>query len=210
MRRPKLLLVTVAALSVIVPAVANAQCVIFDKPEDLFRRADVVFLGTVVATEPTDERGAHATVEIATLRVEQKWKGDLARELRVGSDRPFERQKRYVVFAGGKPLTTSILCRWTEREDHATTKLEWLAKGQQVLVQGDAVDVAVCEREAEKLLVKGCSPSRRTSSCPQENQERFPRLSSAAGRNSRPHGHPVDGRRIDRHKRQSLARVGPA
>jgi hypothetical protein len=58
------------------------------------------------------------------------------------------------VFAGGKPLTTSILCRWAEREDQAKTKLEWLAKGQKVLIQGEAVDVAVCEREAERWLGK--------------------------------------------------------
>jgi hypothetical protein len=40
-----------------VPAVAGAQCVIFEKPEDLFARADVVFLGTVVATERTGAGG---------------------------------------------------------------------------------------------------------------------------------------------------------
>lgn len=52
---------------------------------------------------------------------------------------------------GGTPLTTSIQCRWAEREDQAKTKLEWLAKPGQVLVEGDD-GLAVCEREAGTLL----------------------------------------------------------
>ena len=72
----------------------------------------------------------------------------------MGADRAFEPRKRYVVFAAGTPLTTSILCRWAEREDHAKTKLEWLAQRHRVLVTGAGGDVAVCEREAERLLGK--------------------------------------------------------
>jgi hypothetical protein len=111
---------------------ADAQCVIFEKPEDLFARADVVFVGTVVASEATAAKGEHAIVEIATLRVEQTWKGRLARQVRVGADRPLEMDKKYVVFAAGKPLSTSVLCRWAEPEDSAKTKLEWLAKRTKV------------------------------------------------------------------------------
>lgn len=151
MVRTKLVGVAGAALFIVAPAIASAQCVSFAKPEDLFARADVVFLGTVVATEPTGARGTHVTMEIATLRVEQTWKGDLAREVRVGADRPFEHDRKYLVFAGGTPLATSILCRWAEPEDQARTKLEWLAKRQRVVVAGEPVDVRICEREAESL-----------------------------------------------------------
>jgi hypothetical protein len=129
MRNTKLSFLAGAALQVILfPAVTSAQCVIFDKLEDLFARADVVFLGTVVATKPTGAQGAHAIVDVATLRVEQSWKGRPAREVRVGADRPFKIDEKYVVFAAGKPLSTSILCRWAEPEERAKTKLEWLAK----------------------------------------------------------------------------------
>jgi hypothetical protein len=150
----QLLFVVAAALSITIPAVADAQCVVFEKPEDLFARADAVFMGTVVATKPTGAKGSHAIVDIATLRVEQTWKGDFAREIRVGSDRALEHQKKYLVFAAGTPLTTSVLCRWAEREDHAKTKLEWLAQHQRVLITGEAVDVAACEREAERWVGK--------------------------------------------------------
>lgn len=117
----------VALELVAVPAVGYAQCVIFDKPEDLFARADVVFVGTVVSSEPTGAKGDHAIIDVATLLVEKAWKGRLRREVRVGADRPFEVNKKYVVFAAGKPLSTSILCRWAEPEDRAKMKLEWLA-----------------------------------------------------------------------------------
>jgi hypothetical protein len=108
-------------------ATAAAQCIVFDKPEDLFARADVVFRGPVVATEPAAAEGAHAIVEVATFRVEESWKGRPAREVRVGTDRPFQRGKKYVVFAAGKPLTTSVLCGWAELEERAKTQLAWLA-----------------------------------------------------------------------------------
>lgn len=95
MNTAQLSLLAGAALQVILfPAVTSAQCVVFDKPEDLFARADVVFLGTVVATKPTGAQEAHAIVEVATLRVEQSWKGRPPREVRVGTDRPFEVRHR--------------------------------------------------------------------------------------------------------------------
>jgi general stress protein 26 len=112
----------------IVPAIAYAQCIIFDKPEELFARADAVFLGRVVSTAPTGARGDHVLVETATLRVEKVWKGGLAHEVRVGADAPFDVGKTYLVFAAGAPLSTTIPCRWTEPEDRAGPKLEWLAK----------------------------------------------------------------------------------
>lgn len=112
----------------LLPAAAHAQCVIFDRPEELFARADAVFLGTVVETEPTGAQGAHAIVQIATLRVERSWKGRPGRAVRVGADRPFETDRKYLVFAAGDPLSTTILCRWTEPEDRAKPRLEWLAQ----------------------------------------------------------------------------------
>ena len=123
----RLFLASLVLQGLILPAVASAQCVVFDKPEDLFARADVVFVGTVVRNGPTGARGAHSIVDIATLRVERSWKGRPEREVRVGADRSFEIDKKYVVFAAGKPLSTSILCRWAEPEERAKAKLEWLA-----------------------------------------------------------------------------------
>ena len=112
------------------PAAARAQCVIFDKPEELFARSDVVFRGTVVAAESTGAQGFHQIVEIATLRVDQSWKGDLVREARVGTDRAFEKSHEYLVFASGKPLSTSIECRWAESIERAKPKLDWLLKNR--------------------------------------------------------------------------------
>ena len=102
------------------------QCVIFDKPEELWARADLVFLGTVVSTKPTGIKGHHVTVEIATFRVHRSWKGTLAKTVVVGGDAPFEKDKEYLVFAAGKPAETSLPCRWTEGADRAKEKLDWL------------------------------------------------------------------------------------
>jgi hypothetical protein len=121
--------VLVAALWIAsLPATVHAQCVEFRKPEELFAHSEVVFRGTVVATEATGETGDHQIVEIATLRVAQVWKGDPGRRVRVGADRGFKIDKEYLVFAGGQPLTTTILCRWTEPIEQAKAKLDWLAK----------------------------------------------------------------------------------
>jgi general stress protein 26 len=115
-------------LQVAIPAIGYSQCVEFDKPEDLFARADAVFLGRVVAREPTGAQGTHVLVETATVRVEKVWKGSADREIRVSADAPFEVGTPYLVFAAGTPLTTTIACRWTEPENRARAKLEWLAR----------------------------------------------------------------------------------
>jgi hypothetical protein len=115
------------------PAAAYAQCVVVDKPEALFARSDMVFRGTVVATESTGARGSHQVVDTATFRVAQSWKGDPGREVRVGADRAFEKDKEYLVFAVGKPLSTSILCRWTQPIQAAKPKLEWLLKNRRTI-----------------------------------------------------------------------------
>lgn len=129
MRMDNMVFVQAAAVWLaLLPGAANAQCVVFEKPEELFAFSDAVFTGTVLATEQTGARGTHVIVSIATLRVERSWKGDLGREVRVGADMPFERGKRYVVFANGKPLSTSILCRAAERIERAKPKLRWLSK----------------------------------------------------------------------------------
>jgi hypothetical protein len=36
--------------------------------------------------------------------------------------------EQYLVFAGGKPLSTSILCRGAELLGQAKAKLDWLSK----------------------------------------------------------------------------------
>jgi hypothetical protein len=112
----------------VLPSRGYSQCVSFDAPGELFARSEVVLQGTVVARQPTGAKGAHVVVDIATLRIEQSWKGNLEREVRVGSDRAFEIGKEYLVFAAGKPLFSSIQCRWAEPVEQAKTKIEWLSK----------------------------------------------------------------------------------
>ncbi len=109
-------------------ASSDAQCVTFDNPEELLARSDAVFLGTVLTTEATGRQGDHVNVDIATFRVERTWKGELTSTVRIGADRPFERNRQYLVFAAGQPLATSLLCRWTEPRERATTKISWLSK----------------------------------------------------------------------------------
>jgi hypothetical protein len=110
------------------PSTPGSQCVIFDNPDELWAVSDLVFLGTVVATKPTGIQGFHVTVEIATFRVDKAWKGKLDKVVEVGGDAAFEKDKQYLVFAAGKPASTSLPCRWTEPVDRAKAKLEWLAK----------------------------------------------------------------------------------
>jgi hypothetical protein len=112
------------------PAEARAQCIMFDEPEELFAHSTMVFRGTVISTESTGLEGDHQIVQIATFRVRQSWKGDSIREVRVGADRAFEKSREYLVFAAGKPLTTSLLCRWAEPVRAAKRKLDWLSKNK--------------------------------------------------------------------------------
>jgi hypothetical protein len=129
MRTPVELLIIGAALHlVLAPANAFAQCVVFDKPQDLFAHADVVFVGTVEANEPAGAQGAHAITSLAIMRVERSWKGHPALRVRVGTDQPFERGKKFLVFASGNPLSTSIRCHAAEPVDRAKPTLEWLEK----------------------------------------------------------------------------------
>lgn len=113
-----------------IPLTAHGQCIVFPNPEGGFARADAVFVGTVVAHQPTGARGEHVTVDIATIRLERSWKGSRGhREVHVGSDRPWQVGKKYVVFAFGpsESLTTSIDCRWAESIETAAEKLDWLS-----------------------------------------------------------------------------------
>jgi len=107
---------------------SSNQCVILDKPDELWAASDLVFLGTVVERKPTGIQGFHVTVEIVTFRVDKAWKGKLDKVVEVGGDAPFEKDKQYLVFATGKPASTSLPCRWAEPADRAKAKLEWLAK----------------------------------------------------------------------------------
>jgi hypothetical protein len=116
-------------LSFSMPATgAYGQCVIFEKPEELFALSDAVFVGTVRAVEPTMVRGEHLDHNFATLRAEKVWKGQVSIEVRVDSDVPFEVGKKYVVSAGGKPLSTSIKCLAAQPVDRAKRKMEWLSR----------------------------------------------------------------------------------
>lgn len=121
------LLSLVAAAVLVNPAVPY-QCVIIDQPEKLYAAADLVFLGTVLSKKPTGTQGFHVTVEIATIRVDQVWKGKPGKQIDVGGDALFDQDVQYLVFAGGTPPSTSLLCRWTEPVDRAKAKLDWLVK----------------------------------------------------------------------------------
>ena len=123
--------IRVLLLAVVVAALAHAalaQCVTFDKPDELFVRSEVVFRGTVLARKPTGMPGDHVIVEVARFRVDQAWKGEPGRQIAVGADRPFEVGKEYLVFASGKPPSTSILCGSAQLVSEAKAKLEWLSK----------------------------------------------------------------------------------
>jgi hypothetical protein len=37
-----------------------------------------------------------------------------------------EKGTQYLVFAAGKPASTTLLCWWTEPAERATAKIEWL------------------------------------------------------------------------------------
>ena len=127
---------TVLALALLVTTLAVvgssaapfAQCVVFDKPEELYSHSDVVFRGTVIGRRPTGNQGFHVIVDVATFRVDQAWKGQPGPQVDVGADRPFQMGEQYLVFAGGKPLSTSILCRGAELLGQAKAKLDWLSK----------------------------------------------------------------------------------
>ena len=110
------------------PPAPNNQCIRFDTPDELWERSDLVFLGTVVAKKPTGIQGSHVKVEIATFRVDTTWKGKPGKSVEVGGDLPFEAGREYLVFAAGKPASTTLLCRWTEPADRAKARLEWLKK----------------------------------------------------------------------------------
>lgn len=110
------------------PAGSIGQCVIFDKPEELWDRSDLVFLGTVISTKPTGADGSHVTVDIATFRVDRAWKGKPEATVHVGGDAFFLVGTQYLVFAVGKPPSTSLPCRWAEPAERAQAKLAWLSK----------------------------------------------------------------------------------
>ena len=127
------------ALAIVTPsATLHGQCVVLPTYDEQFASADAVFVGTVLANEPTGLGGAHQIEAIAIFRLERSWKGPRDSEVSVGSDHPLEIGKRYVVFAFGKlgqPLTTATLCRWTEVIDRAKEKLDWLSKQPSVAVR---------------------------------------------------------------------------
>ena len=104
-----------------------AQCVVFVDPAELYRANDEVFSGTVTAVEPTGLDGFHIPRQIATVRVQEQWKGVRASTIRVATtDRLFEVGASYLFFAGGEPLSTSLMCRGTEKLEAASAKQSWL------------------------------------------------------------------------------------
>jgi hypothetical protein len=122
-----MLVLYVTTAFAVAPTTAHGQCVTFDRPAELFALSDAVFVGTVVSNEPTYSQGDHVIVSIATVRMDRSWKGRFRREVQVGSDRALEVGKQYVVFAAGKPLSTSVMCRWSEPLNQAKRKLDWLS-----------------------------------------------------------------------------------
>ena len=95
------IILTLGAIGFLIPApVAFGQCVEFPNVKEAFARADAVFVGTVVAHQPTGNVGAHVIVDVATVRLEESWKGTAEREVRVSADQPLLAQHR--VDRGGK------------------------------------------------------------------------------------------------------------
>ena len=113
--------------ALLVAGSAGKQCVIYNDPAELFAVSDAVSVAQVIAAEETGETGEHVTSNRGTLRVERVWKGRVRREMRVGSDVPFRVGEKYLVFAGGRPLSMNILCRWAELVRDAETRLKWLS-----------------------------------------------------------------------------------
>ena len=99
----------------------------FPDTEELFRNNDVVFTGTALSN--TRVAGPVDGVQnIGLLRAEQFWKGTPRKEMRVGSDVPFHVGERYVVFASGDPLSTTIECEATQVLAKAMKKRLWLSR----------------------------------------------------------------------------------
>ena len=112
-----------------------------------FREAAAVFAGRVVALQTATTKSAGKVEEemVATLSVERRWKGPKNAEIRVrtcgtqemlctcGTD--FQLGARFVVFAVGKPLSTSS-CQRTRRYNRVPGEvgMQWL--GAEELVQG--------------------------------------------------------------------------
>ena len=124
-----LLMAALAALLTATSAIAlsSKQCVQFDDPALLFEHSDVVFVGEVVAANTTGVEGEHVISHRATLRVDRIWKGQRQRQFAISADRPFRVAGRYIVFAGGNPLFTTLMCKASELEEEAERKREWLA-----------------------------------------------------------------------------------
>ena len=107
-----------------------SQCVMFGDVAEGFAQRDVVFVGIVTGNRQTGEIGHHVLSDVGTFRVVRAWKGRPPREVDVLADAPFVVGTRYVVFASveGKALATSIECDWTQLEENAHDKLEWLKR----------------------------------------------------------------------------------
>jgi hypothetical protein len=126
----------VALTLVAVSERVHGQCVVFEDPADMFRRADAVFVGTVRRTEPTGALGHHIVMHRASFEIEQVWKGQSKKFETVGTVEAFEPGKRYLVFAGAASteesraregsFQTSLECGWAQIESSAARNLRWL------------------------------------------------------------------------------------
>ena len=112
------------------PEASFRQCVVFDKPAELYAVSDAVFVGTVVSQRRTGSQGDHSTVAVATLQIDWVAKGEVAGRVEVGADDAFQLNRQYVVFAAGKPLSTTLKCHATEllsdRPNEPNPKETWL------------------------------------------------------------------------------------
>lgn len=127
--RSGILQVVAIVTLMLMPSRAWAQCVSFSDPQEMLDRSDAVFVGAVLTNKPTGAGGAHALTDVATFHVHQSWKGRPSARVEVRGDRPFVVGQRYLIFASGQPLSTSLLCRWAEPADVAAAKVAWLSRG---------------------------------------------------------------------------------
>jgi hypothetical protein len=113
---------------VVLSPMASAQCVLFENPPDLFARADVVFMGTVVRREATGAGGPIRSRTLPPFASNSHGKGVQAAKsgwVRTSQSNtggstwcsPAETLSQLLSSAGGRSPSNA-----------ATGKLEWLAK----------------------------------------------------------------------------------
>jgi hypothetical protein len=107
----------------------DLACVIYRSLDEEFAASVAVFEARVVAVDWIPGRECcHVLSGWATVQTERWWKGQPARELKLGAaGQIFKVGERYVIFGFGQPLTANA-CNSTRALRESARALEWLAK----------------------------------------------------------------------------------